>query len=89
MVYQDWSFDMDNFHDKMLHDPIQFGDNNNVNGLEVKGGFFRTRYLLDWVAMLALLRSSPEPPPRDNIFSSLSLFHASIHFIHTFRIMMR
>ena len=39
MIFQDWSFNQDECHDRILHDPIQFGDYNNVNKLEVKGDF--------------------------------------------------
>jgi len=36
MVYQDWSYNWDDFHVRILHDSIHLGDNSNVNGLEVK-----------------------------------------------------
>ena len=39
MVYQDWSYNRDDFHVRILYDPIHLGANNNVNGLEVKGDF--------------------------------------------------
>jgi len=63
MVYQDWSFNRDECHDRILHDPIQFGGYNNVNRLEVKGGFLRLPYSLDWAVTLTSIRPPLEPPP--------------------------
>ena len=52
MIFQDWSFNRGNFHDRILHDPIQLGGYNNINGLKVNGGFLRTPHSLDWATML-------------------------------------
>jgi len=38
-MYQDWAFNCDNFHDRILHDPIQFGGYNTFNWIEIKGEF--------------------------------------------------
>ena len=63
IIFQDWSFNQDTFHDRILLDPIQLRDNNNVNGMDVKCWFFRTPYLLDWAAILTPIRPRPKPPP--------------------------
>jgi len=62
MVYQGWLFNWDECHDRILHDPIQFRDCKNFNGLEIKGEFLRTPSSLDWAAMLAPIRSPLESP---------------------------
>jgi len=62
MVYQDWSINRNEYHDRIWHDPIQHGDNNIVNRLEIKGKFFRTPHSLDW-AILALIRPPPQSLP--------------------------
>jgi len=62
MVFQDWSFNWDDFHDRIFHDPIPFGGYNNVNGLEVKSGFLRPPNSLDWAVTLAPIRPPSELP---------------------------
>jgi len=53
MIFQDWSYNRDDFNIRIFHDPIQFGDNKNINLKEViKSGFFDTPHYLDWAAML-------------------------------------
>jgi len=53
MIFQDWSFNRDNFHVGILHDSNQIEDSININGKEViKGGFLETSHYLDWVATL-------------------------------------
>ena len=40
MILEDWSYKEDNFHDRIMHNLIQFGDNKNVNRKEIiKDGF--------------------------------------------------
>ena len=40
MIFENWSYNRDKFHVKILHDPIHIGEYNNVNKKEViKGGF--------------------------------------------------
>ena len=80
MVFQDWSHKKDNFHDRILHDPIHIGDYKYVNRKEViKGEIYEPPYYLDWVATLGPIRPPPEPPP----FLPFLLFHAYMHsFIH-------
>ena len=63
MIYKDWTFDRDNFHDRFLYNPIQFGGYKTFNGIEVKGEFLRTPNSLDWAATLVPIRRPPEPPP--------------------------
>jgi len=64
MLFQDWSCKGNNFHDRILHDPIKIGKCNYVNKTEVnKGGFREPPHYLDWVATLGLIRPPPEPPP--------------------------
>ena len=59
MICQEWASDQDKYHDRILHDPIQFGSYNTLNGIEVKWEFLRTSHLLDWAATLAPIK----PPP--------------------------
>ena len=47
MIFQDWSYNQNNFHFRILHDPNQIGDSKNVNKKEVKGEFFETPHYLD------------------------------------------
>ena len=64
MVFQDWSYKEDNFHDMILHDPIHVEDCKNVNKKEViKGGFRELLHYLNWAATLDPIRSPLEPPP--------------------------
>ena len=64
MIFQDWSYKGDNFHDRVLHDPIHIGDFKYVNNKEViQGGFFENSHYLDWAATLGPIRSPPEPSP--------------------------
>jgi len=45
MIFQDLSYEGDNFHDRLLHDPIHIGDCKYVNKKEVnKGGFRESPY---------------------------------------------
>ena len=63
MIFQDWSCKGNNFHDRILHDPIKIGDCKYVNKKDVnKGGFREPPHYLDWVAMLDPIRPPPEPP---------------------------
>ena len=49
MIFQDWSYKGDNFHVRILHDPIQSRGSNTVNKKEViEGGFFENPCYLDW-----------------------------------------
>ena len=53
MIFKDWSNNRDDFNVRILHDPIQFGDNKNVNRKDViKDGFLETPHYLDWAVML-------------------------------------
>ena len=64
MIFQDWSYNRDDFHVRILYDHNQIGDNNNVNRKEViKGGFFEIPHYLDWAATLGPIRLPPESPP--------------------------
>ena len=47
MIFQDWSCKGNNFHDRILHDPIKTGDYKYVNKKEVNKGEFHEppRYL--------------------------------------------
>ena len=38
MIFQDWSYNLDEFHVRIWHSPNQIGDNNNVNRKEIKVG---------------------------------------------------
>ena len=52
-IFQDGSYEGDNFHDRILYDPIHIGDCRYVKRKKVnKGGFREPPYYLDWVAML-------------------------------------
>jgi len=52
MIFQNWSYNRDKFHVRILHDPNQIGDNNIVNRKEIiKGRFLKTPHYLDWAAM--------------------------------------
>jgi len=52
-IFQDGSYERDNFHDRILYDPIYIGDCKYVNKKEVnKGGFREPPHYLDWVVML-------------------------------------
>ena len=64
MIFQDWSYKGNKFHDRILHDPIHIGDYKyaNINGVN-KGGFHEPPHYLDWVATLDPIRPPPEPPP--------------------------
>ena len=63
MIFQDWSCKGNNFHDRILHDPIKIGDCKYVNKKEVnKGGFREPPHYLDWVATLGSIRQPPESP---------------------------
>ena len=75
MIFQDWSYKGNNFHDKIMHDPIHIGDCKYVNREDViLGGFFENSHYWDWAATLGPIRPPPEPPPWDNMFLSLSSF---------------
>ena len=50
LILQDWSYERDNFHDRILHDSIHIGDCKYVNRKEVNKGEFS--HYLDWVATL-------------------------------------
>ena len=62
MIFQDWSCKENNFHDRILHDPIHIGDSKYVNRKEVNKGEFREPpHYLDWIATLSPIRPPPEP----------------------------
>ena len=64
MISQDWSYNREKFHARILHDPIHIGDYKNVNKKEVmKGGFYKISQYLDWAETLGPIRPPPEPPP--------------------------
>ena len=64
MIFQDWSCKGNNFHDRILHDPIKIGNCKYVNKKEVnKGGLCEPPHYFDWVANLGPIRPPPEPPP--------------------------
>jgi len=64
MIFQDWSCKENNFHDRILHDPIKIGDCEYVDKKEVnKGGFREPPHYLGWVAVLGPIRPPSEPPP--------------------------
>ena len=47
MIFQDWSYNRENFNIRILHDPIQSRGGKNVNRKEViKGEFFETPHYL-------------------------------------------
>ena len=56
MISKDWSYEGDNFHDKILHDHIHIGDYNYVNRKVVNNGRFREPpHYLDCVATLGTI----------------------------------
>ena len=60
MILQDWSYEGDNFHDRILHDPIHIGDYKYINRKEVnKDGFCKPPHYLDWVVMFDPIRPLP------------------------------
>ena len=64
MIFQDWSYKGDNFHNRILHDPIYIGDYKYANRKEViKGEFLDNPQYLDWAAMLGSIRPPPKLPP--------------------------
>jgi len=64
MIFQDWSYNGDNFHIRILHDPNQRGDDKIVNRKEVnKDGFREPPHYLDWAGTLGPIRPAPEQPP--------------------------
>ena len=64
MIFQDWSYNQDDFHVRILHDPNQIGDNNNINRKEaIKSGFLETQHYFNWAATLGSIRHPLEPPP--------------------------
>ena len=64
MIFQDWSYNQNDFHVKILHDPNQIGDSKNINRKDViKGEFLETLYYLDWAATLGPIRPPPELLP--------------------------
>ena len=53
MIFQDWSYNQDDFNVRILHDPNHIGDGNNVNRKEViKDEVLETPHYLDWAATL-------------------------------------
>ena len=64
MIFQDWSCKRNNFHGRILYDPIKIEDCKYVNKKEVNKGRFREPpHYLDWVATLGPIRPPPESPP--------------------------
>jgi len=64
MISQDWSYNREKFHVRILHDPIHIGEYKNVNKKEVmKGEFHENSQYLDRAEMLCPMRPPPEPPP--------------------------
>jgi len=52
VIFQDWSYEGDNFHDRILFDPIYIGNCKYINKKEVnKGGFRKPPHYLNWVAI--------------------------------------
>ena len=61
MIFQDLSYEVDNFHDRILHDPIHIVNCKYVNRKEViKGGFHEPLHYLDWAATLGPIRPPPD-----------------------------
>ena len=57
MIFQDWSYNLDDYNVKVWHDPIQSGDDKTVNKkLVIKSGFFENPHYLDLAVMLDPIR---------------------------------
>jgi len=53
MSFQEWSYNENNFHNRILHDPIHIGDCKSVNKKEVnKSVFHEPPLYFDWVETL-------------------------------------
>ena len=64
IIFQDCSYNRDDYNVRVSHDPIQFGDNKTVNKKDIiKCGFFENPRYLDWAATLGLIRPPQEPQP--------------------------
>ena len=64
MISQDWSYNRDKFHARILHDPIHIGEYKNINRKEVmKSEFHENSQYLDWAEMVGPMGPPPEPPP--------------------------
>ena len=74
MIFQDWLYEGDNFHDRILYNPIYIGGCKYVNRKEVnKCEFHELPHYRAWVPTLNPIRPPPEPPPK--VIFSLSLIH--------------
>jgi len=83
MIFQEWPYEGDNFHDRILHGPIHIGDCKYVNKKEVNKNVFRELpHSFDWVAMLGPIRPPPEPPPWGTL--SFPFFFFMHLFIHSY-----
>ena len=64
MIPQDWSYNREKIHARILHDPIHIGNYKNANRKEVmKGRFHENSQYLDWAETLGPMRPPTEPPP--------------------------
>ena len=79
IIFQDWSYNWDKFHARILYGPIHIRNCKNVKEI-IKGGFRKSPHYLDRAAMLGPIRPSPKPPLWDNIsFPYFFLLHLCIH----------
>jgi len=63
MIFQDWSYNREKFHAKILHDPIHIGKYKNANKKEkIKCEFHKNAHYLDWIETLGPMRPPPETP---------------------------
>jgi len=77
MIFKDWSYNWNDFNVRILHDPIQFGDNKNVNRKEIiKSGFLETPHYLDWAVTLDPIR------PHWNHHFEVTFFFPFFFFMH-------
>ena len=64
IIFQDWSYKGNKFHDRIFHDPIHIRDCKYVNRKKVnKGEFRKPPHYLDWAVMFDPIQPPPEPPP--------------------------
>jgi len=64
IIFQDWSYGGNKFHDRIFHDPIHIGNYKYVNRKEAnKGGFREPPHYLDWAETIGSIRPPPEPLP--------------------------
>ena len=84
MVFQNWSYNLDSFNVRVVHDPIHLGDNNTVHKKEViKGEFLDDPQYLDSVEYLAQSGRHRNHHLEFTFYLSFLFFHAYMHsFIH-------